>query len=105
MSTDAPHHADPELARVRNFGVVAHIDAGKTTLCERMLVRTGVETRLGEVEEGTAALDWMPEERERGISITAAATSLAWREHRLHLIDTPGHVDFTIEVERSLRVL
>ncbi len=94
-----------DLARVRNFGVVAHIDAGKTTLCERMLVRTGVEARPGEVEDGTAALDWMPEERERGISISAAATSLPWREHQLHLIDTPGHVDFTIEVERSLRVL
>ena len=94
-----------EPSRLRNFGVVAHIDAGKTTLCERMLVRTGVEARLGEVEEGTAVLDWLPAERERGISITAAATSLPWREHQLHLIDTPGHVDFTIEVERSLRVL
>ncbi|HUR27069.1 MAG TPA: GTP-binding protein, partial [Planctomycetota bacterium] len=105
MPSVDPLLADPELALVRNFGVVAHIDAGKTTLCERMLVRTGVESRLGEVEEGTAVLDWMPEERERGISITAAATTLPWREHQLHLIDTPGHVDFTLEVERSLRVL
>jgi elongation factor G len=94
-----------DLARVRNFGVVAHIDAGKTTLCERMLVLAGVESRLGEVEEGTAVLDWMSEERERGISITAAATHLPWRGHVLQLIDTPGHVDFTIEVERSLAVL
>ncbi len=105
MSDRVPPAQTVDLTRVRNFGVVAHIDAGKTTLCERMLVRTGVESRLGEVEDGTAALDWMPEERERGISISAAATSLPWREHQLHLIDTPGHVDFTIEVERSLRVL
>ncbi len=105
MSDANPAAGDQDLSRVRNFGVVAHIDAGKTTLSERMLVRTGVETRLGEVEDGTATMDWMTEERERGISITAAATSLPWRAHQLHLIDTPGHVDFTIEVERSLRVL
>jgi elongation factor G len=97
--------ADAELARLRNFGVVAHIDAGKTTLCERMLVCSGVESRLGAVEEGTTVLDWMQEERERGISITAAATHLPWRGSVLQLIDTPGHVDFTIEVERSLAVL
>ena len=94
-----------DLARLRNFGIVAHIDAGKTTVSERILFYTGVEHRMGEVHEGTATLDWMDQERERGITITAAVTACDWRDHRLQLIDTPGHVDFTVEVERSLRVL
>lgn len=94
-----------DLARLRNFGIVAHIDAGKTTVSERILYYTGVEHRMGEVHEGTATLDWMDQERERGITITAAVTACDWRGHRLQLIDTPGHVDFTVEVERSLRVL
>lgn len=91
--------------RLRNFGIAAHIDAGKTTVSERMLYFTGVEHRVGQVDEGTAVMDWMPEERERGITITAAATTLPWRGFALNLIDTPGHVDFTVEVERSMRVL
>ena len=94
-----------EIERLRNIGIVAHIDAGKTTVTERMLFYSGVEHRFGEVDSGTATMDWMSEERERGITITAAATSIPWREHTLQLIDTPGHVDFTVEVERSLRVL
>jgi len=93
------------LGSLRNIGIVAHIDAGKTTVSERMLFYGGVERRMGEVHEGTAALDWMQEERERGITITAAATALPWRDHRIQLIDTPGHVDFTLEVERCMRVL
>ncbi|TAJ11282.1 MAG: GTP-binding protein, partial [Planctomycetota bacterium] len=94
-----------DAGRIRNFGIVAHIDAGKTTLSERLLYLTGVITRLGEVHEGTATLDWMEEERKRGITISAAVATLAWREHELHLVDTPGHVDFTLEVERAMRVL
>jgi elongation factor G len=94
-----------DLARMRNIGIVAHIDAGKTTVSERILFDAGVEHRLGEVDEGTTVLDWMPEERERGITITAAATTLPWKGHSINLIDTPGHVDFTVEVERSMRVL
>lgn len=94
-----------DLARLRNFGIVAHIDAGKTTVSERILFYTGIEHRMGEVHDGTATLDWMDQERERGITITAAVTGCEWRGHRLQLIDTPGHVDFTVEVERSLRVL
>jgi len=92
-------------ARIRNIGIAAHIDAGKTTVTERILYYTGVEHRMGEVHEGTAVMDWMEEERRRGITITAAATTCAWRDHELHIIDTPGHVDFTAEVERSLLVL
>jgi elongation factor G len=95
----------PRLARVRNIGVVAHIDAGKTTVSERFLFYAGRIHKIGEVHDGEAQMDWMPQERERGITITAAATTFEWRSHELHLIDTPGHVDFTIEVERSLRVL
>jgi elongation factor G len=95
----------PDLQRVRNFGVVAHIDAGKTTVSERILFYTGKEHAMGEVHEGTAKMDYLKEEQERGITITAAATTIGWRDHVLHLIDTPGHVDFTAEVERSLRVL
>jgi elongation factor G len=93
------------MARVRNIGIVAHIDAGKTTVSERFLFYSGRIHKIGEVHEGEATMDWMPQERERGITITAAATSFTWRNHEIHLIDTPGHVDFTIEVERSLRVL
>jgi elongation factor G len=95
----------PKLARTRNIGVVAHIDAGKTTVSERFLFYAGRIHKIGEVHDGEAQMDWMPQERERGITITAAATTIEWRSHELHLIDTPGHVDFTIEVERSLRVL
>ena len=94
-----------KMARVRNIGIVAHIDAGKTTVSERFLFYSGRIHKIGEVHEGEAQMDWMPQERERGITITAAATSFTWRNHEIHLIDTPGHVDFTIEVERSLRVL
>ena len=94
-----------KLARVRNIGVAAHIDAGKTTVTERFLYYSGKTHRMGEVHDGEAQMDWMPQEQERGITITAAATSFEWDKHEIHLIDTPGHVDFTIEVERSLRVL
>ena len=93
------------MVRVRNIGIVAHIDAGKTTVTERFLFHSGRIHKIGEVHDGEAQMDWMPQERERGITITAAATSFAWRNYDIHLIDTPGHVDFTIEVERSLRVL
>jgi elongation factor G len=94
-----------KITRVRNIGIVAHIDAGKTTVSERFLFYSGRIHKIGEVHDGEAQMDWMPQERERGITITAAATSFAWRNHDIHLLDTPGHVDFTIEVERSLRVL
>ena len=93
------------LARVRNIGIMAHIDAGKTTTTERILYYTGRAYKLGEVHEGTAVMDWMAQEQERGITITSAATTAFWRDHRVNIIDTPGHVDFTVEVERSLRVL
>ncbi|MSQ33872.1 MAG: elongation factor G, partial [Dehalococcoidia bacterium] len=93
------------LERLRNIGIIAHIDAGKTTVTERILYYTGRTYKIGEVHEGTTVMDWMPQERERGITITAAATTAQWRDHPINIIDTPGHVDFTVEVERSLRVL
>src|SRR5574341_1165630 len=93
------------LERTRNIGIMAHIDAGKTTTTERILYYTGVSHRMGEVHDGAATMDWMAQERERGITITAAATTCFWRDHQINIIDTPGHIDFTAEVQRSLRVL
>jgi elongation factor G len=89
----------------RNFGIMAHIDAGKTTTTERILYYSGKSHKIGEVHDGAATMDWMEQEQERGITITSAATTTFWQDKRLNIIDTPGHVDFTIEVERSLRVL
>src|SRR5579863_3588061 len=93
------------LERYRNIGIMAHIDAGKTTTTERILFYTKKIHRIGEVHEGAATMDWMVQEQERGITITSAATTCFWKDHRINILDTPGHVDFTVEVERSLRVL
>ncbi len=93
------------LDRYRNIGIMAHIDAGKTTTTERILYYTGKSHKIGEVHDGAATMDWMEQEQERGITITSAATTCFWQDHRINIIDTPGHVDFTIEVERSLKVL
>src|SRR5207245_4108677 len=90
------------LNKTRNIGIMAHIDAGKTTTTERILYYTGITYKIGEVHDGTAVMDWMEQEQERGITITSAATNCFWRDHRINIIDTPGHVDFTAEAERSL---
>src|ERR1051326_5326565 len=94
-----------QLAKTRNIGIMAHIDAGKTTTTERILFYTGINYKIGEVHDGNATMDWMEQEQERGITITSAATKCTWKDHSINIIDTPGHVDFTVEVERSLRVL
>ncbi|WP_298229760.1 GTP-binding protein, partial [Gryllotalpicola sp.] len=94
-----------DLSKVRNIGIMAHIDAGKTTTTERILFYTGITHKIGEVHDGAATMDWMAQEQERGITITSAATTCFWNKNQINIIDTPGHVDFTVEVERSLRVL
>src|SRR4030043_1621352 len=94
-----------DLEKIRNIGLAAHIDAGKTTTTERFLFYTGKIHRMGEVDDGAATMDWMVQERERGITITSAATTSFWKDYRINIIDTPGHVDFTVEVERSMKVL
>src|SRR5689334_2074031 len=102
---DAASSMANSLENIRNIGIMAHIDAGKTTTTERILYYTGRTHKMGEVHEGAATMDWMEQEQERGITITSAATTAEWNGHRINIIDTPGHVDFTVEVERSLRVL
>ena len=105
MEKELPLARKVPIAKTRNIGIIAHIDAGKTTTSERILYYTGVSHKIGETHDGEATMDWMEQEQERGITITSAATTCFWRKHRINLIDTPGHVDFTVEVERSLRVL
>jgi len=94
-----------EMGKIRNIGIIAHIDAGKTTTTERFLFYSGKTYKMGDVDEGTTVMDWMDQEKERGITITSAATTFHWENCKINIIDTPGHVDFTVEVERSLRVL
>ncbi|HSR88452.1 MAG TPA: GTP-binding protein, partial [Pontiella sp.] len=107
-ASDSKREADDRgraLSSIRNIGIIAHIDAGKTTTSERILYYSGKVHKIGEVHDGTATMDWMIQEQERGITITSAATTCFWQDHQINIIDTPGHVDFTVEVERSLRVL
>ena len=101
-ASERPMTRDYSLEKTRNIGIMAHIDAGKTTTTERILYYTGRTYKMGEVHEGAAVMDWMVQEQERGITITSAATTAFWRDFRINIIDTPGHVDFTVEVERNL---